>query len=595
MNRLPTGLATLGLLAGALLSIPAFLATGAAAATPAVAFGMDADSVAAQNAAGVTPDYATFWIGPWTLSSGWGGPDAQLDQMKSAGVTPAIHFYYWGDDISSSCVENGCWSTLHNAQKDKAHWQMLAQQLVDNLNAHMGGKPVMVFVETEFNKGTVATYEPLDGYLADKANFIRASYPAAKIVMPLGNWNSATWGTWDRFAAASDYTGIQGMRGSTHDSLTSYLGLYDATLSGAKTLKSLFGKPIVLQDIALSSYPEPSYLTYQHDALQSFFNGIPALKTAGVQAILYRSWLDSPNMNTANYYGTAERYWGLANSAGAKASEQVWVDGVTAERAASVNHPPVASLSAVASGMAGAFNGTASSDPDGDALGYTWSFGDGATGTGVTVGHTYTSAGTYNVQLSVSDGSLAATATKSFTATAPAPPFTASFAVASGSNEWWQEVKVTSSAQTAKVDFSANNGAWQAMSLKSWGNWASSVQVLKGTPVVLRATDAAGHTASSTSQPWLGAPTAAPAPTFTATFAPKSIGNDWWIETAVTQSSQSVSKVEASLNGGAYVQLPMDSWGTYAKSISAPNGTHVVFRATSASGAVATSAAYTWT
>jgi len=40
--------------------------------------------------------------------------------MQNAGVTPALHFYYWGDDISPSCVENGCWSTLHNAQKTRA-------------------------------------------------------------------------------------------------------------------------------------------------------------------------------------------------------------------------------------------------------------------------------------------------------------------------------------------------------------------------------------------------------------------------------------------------------------------------------------------
>ncbi len=44
------------------------------------------------------------------------------------------------------------------------------------------------------------------------------------------------------------------------------------------------------------------------------------------------------------------------------------------------------------------------SDPDGDALQYTWSFGDGATATGKTTAHDYSSPGTYTVALAISDG-----------------------------------------------------------------------------------------------------------------------------------------------------------------------------------------------
>src|SRR6185369_7264513 len=99
MNRLPTGLSILLLLTGSVL-----LAAPHAAATtpPPVAFGMDAASASAQAAAGVKPDYGTMWIGPWTLSSGWGGPDDTMARLKAAGVTPAVHLYYWGDDISPS-------------------------------------------------------------------------------------------------------------------------------------------------------------------------------------------------------------------------------------------------------------------------------------------------------------------------------------------------------------------------------------------------------------------------------------------------------------------------------------------------------------
>jgi glucose/arabinose dehydrogenase/chitodextrinase len=71
---------------------------------------------------------------------------------------------------------------------------------------------------------------------------------------------------------------------------------------------------------------------------------------------------------------------------------------------------PVASFSATPSGgpapLAVTFDGSASSDPDGQPLTYEWTFGDGATSTsGPTVQHTYTSAGSFTAALVVRDAS----------------------------------------------------------------------------------------------------------------------------------------------------------------------------------------------
>ncbi len=50
------------------------------------------------------------------------------------------------------------------------------------------------------------------------------------------------------------------------------------------------------------------------------------------------------------------------------------------------------------------FDGSTSNDPDGNPLSYSWDFGDGTTGAGVTISHIYTTGGTYNARLTVSDG-----------------------------------------------------------------------------------------------------------------------------------------------------------------------------------------------
>ena len=58
------------------------------------------------------------------------------------------------------------------------------------------------------------------------------------------------------------------------------------------------------------------------------------------------------------------------------------------------------------------FNAAGSSDPDGDLLTFTWNFGDGNTGSGLTTTHSYVQDGEYSVRLTVSDGSLETTTKK---------------------------------------------------------------------------------------------------------------------------------------------------------------------------------------
>ena len=54
--------------------------------------------------------------------------------------------------------------------------------------------------------------------------------------------------------------------------------------------------------------------------------------------------------------------------------------------------------------LAVTFDGGGSSDPDGDALTYSWNFGDGSNGAGKSITHTFANDGKFNVVLTVNDG-----------------------------------------------------------------------------------------------------------------------------------------------------------------------------------------------
>jgi PKD repeat protein len=73
------------------------------------------------------------------------------------------------------------------------------------------------------------------------------------------------------------------------------------------------------------------------------------------------------------------------------------------------NIQPVADAGGPYSGtedIALSFDGSGSYDDDGDTITYSWNFGDGSTGVGVTPNHVYTSGGIYTVTLIVNDGKV---------------------------------------------------------------------------------------------------------------------------------------------------------------------------------------------
>jgi hypothetical protein len=207
------------------------------------------------------------------------------------------------------------------------------------------------------------------------------------------------------------------------------------------------------------------------------------------------------------------------------------------------------------------------------------------------------------------------------TPTTSAPPgtFDARFTVSPNINEWWVEVTVGGNEAITKVDARVNGGTWRALSLRSWGNWAESFNVPKGSRVDFRATSSTGAQDTSDVVCWMStscgitttptttatttvASTTVPPTTTTATptafdanFFPKAVGNDWWVEVDVVASGHTISKVEAQVNGGTWRLLDKQSWGSWAKSFNVPNGSNIVFRATDSAGAQDLSSPVVWT
>jgi alpha-tubulin suppressor-like RCC1 family protein/lysophospholipase L1-like esterase len=72
-----------------------------------------------------------------------------------------------------------------------------------------------------------------------------------------------------------------------------------------------------------------------------------------------------------------------------------------------VNLPPVASFTQSATNgtapLTVSFDGSTSHDPDGTVTSYAWNFGDGTTGNGATITHTFTNSGNYSVRLTITD------------------------------------------------------------------------------------------------------------------------------------------------------------------------------------------------
>ncbi len=121
------------------------------------------------------------------------------------------------------------------------------------------------------------------------------------------------------------------------------------------------------------------------------------------------------------------------------------------------NQAPSASFSASGGVLSASFDASASADSDGDSLSYSWDFGDGSTGSGRRPSHDYAAAGSYTVELTVSDGEDSDSATRSVMVSAPVAPI-AAFSLSATSIVEGQSV--TADASITTDGSGSNTYAW---------------------------------------------------------------------------------------------------------------------------------------
>lgn len=299
-------------------------------------FGGDISTVPRARSQGLELSYGTFWLGSWTQKYGWGYAYENLRAAASSDITPVINWWYWGDDISPQCVENGCWDGRQGVWKDKANWYRMTEDLARTIEATMGGRETVVVLETEFNKGGIETYEPFDGYLADAADILHAR-GNIKVVLGFGNWGRQNWPRFDRAVQSSDLLGMQLLRSSIRDA-RSYSSAVSTLVSSAQYLQGTFGKPTIVTDLGLSSYA--GYEHPQAQVVADLFGRMGELKNAGVQAVLYRMLVDDPTFDTSNYHGEAERHWGLLRADGSqKPAFAIFAEGLRHENGGGIPAP----------------------------------------------------------------------------------------------------------------------------------------------------------------------------------------------------------------------------------------------------------------
>ncbi|MEP6701913.1 MAG: PKD domain-containing protein, partial [Betaproteobacteria bacterium] len=245
-------------------------------------------------------------------------------------------------------------------------------------------------------------------------NWVNTYYPGLQTAITEYNWGAE--GHINGATTQADINGIFGREGLDIGTRWTTPDPSTPTYKAMKMYRNYDGNKSMFGDTSVSAtVPNPDNLSAF--AAQRSVDG--ALTVMVVSKVLSGSTPVTVNLANFAAAGVANAWQltasnaitqiGNVNFSGSSFATSVPAQSVTLYVIAggAANQPPVVVISATpASGMAPlavTFSGAGSNDPDGSIASYAWNFGDGVTGSGVSVTHTYATAGSYSATLTVTD------------------------------------------------------------------------------------------------------------------------------------------------------------------------------------------------
>ena len=155
-----------------------------------------------------------------------------------------------------------------------------------------------------------------------------------------------------------------------------------------------------------SNQPPVASFTNSCTDLSCTFNGSGSSDSDGTIASYAWNFGDgntASGANASHTYSAAGTYSVALTVTDNDGSSNTSTQSVTVTEPDPGNTLPTASFTNSCTDLACSFDGSGSTDSDGSIASYAWNFGDGSTASGATANHTYAAAGTYSVQLTVTD------------------------------------------------------------------------------------------------------------------------------------------------------------------------------------------------
>ncbi|QQG40119.1 MAG: glycosyltransferase [Candidatus Aenigmatarchaeota archaeon] len=283
-----------------------------------ISFGSSIEALDYAGQTGWRPEYSSMRAGRWMKTDpyGWQTFSDWLDKTAKKGTVPVILWDYWGKDAAPDKIENGY------GGKTVAEWHDMTDRIALMVNGSNNEQSLIV-LEPEFNKAGMENWTPFNDHLINLTEAVHAGSPNTSVVIGFGNWNQDAWATFAPAIRSADMVGYQSVVISTQASSRDFADLPENAIAASKKLRP-YGKPIVLFDLAVSTYPHMEAL--QNDTLSEFFSKAPQLSAAGTRIVIYRHFVDA----TA-YVPSEEMHWGLVYGNGTKKpAYQTWINGVGA-------------------------------------------------------------------------------------------------------------------------------------------------------------------------------------------------------------------------------------------------------------------------